>query len=185
VDEAGNDGSGTGVYAQRYTADGTRAGGELRVTTTAGNQGYFGLAVGIDDFGRVALAYTSPDGDGNGIFLQRLDGSGALIGGEVRVNGAAAGNQAYPTLAVDPAGNFTVGWTHGSADLRDGDIYSQRFTTGGVRLGPEARMNASTAGRQRFPALALTPAGTGVVVWDGVGPDDNEGIFFQRFGGRG
>ena len=65
----GQDGSGDGIYAQRYNADGSAAGGEFLVNTeTSGNQ--FGPAIALDVDGDFVVAWQSvgQDGSGDGIY---------------------------------------------------------------------------------------------------------------------
>ncbi len=83
VDDEGNfiitwesntqDGSGTGVYAQKYNNQGQPIGEEFQVNTfTASNQS--NSVVGIDGNGNFAIAWQSDgqDGSGTGIFAQRF-----------------------------------------------------------------------------------------------------------------
>lgn len=51
-----------------------------------------------------------------------------------------------------------------SLDLKQ-DIYVQRFTPGGLRLGDEVRVNPVTASNQRDPAIAALDNGGFVVAW--------------------
>lgn len=60
----GQDGSNSGVYAQRYSADGTAQGGEFQVNvTTAGEQS--NPSIDMDDSGRFVIAYNCQNLDGN------------------------------------------------------------------------------------------------------------------------
>src|SRR4029450_3988044 len=93
------DGSGTGVSAQRYDPTGVRRGGEFRVNTyTTGNQ--YLPAVGSAANGSFVIAWSSvgQDGSGDGIFAQRYDAAGAPRGSEFRVNTVTAGAQSFPAL---------------------------------------------------------------------------------------
>jgi hypothetical protein len=72
-DHSGQDGSGDGVFAQRYTSAGVPFGGEFRVNTyTTDWQGHPGVAVHPD--GRFVVAWDSYTQDGSswGIFGQRF-----------------------------------------------------------------------------------------------------------------
>ena len=66
----GQDGSGWGVYAQRYNAAGVAQGGEFRVnTTTTGDQA--NPAVAMTPVGAFVVTWDSPDGSYDGVFAQR------------------------------------------------------------------------------------------------------------------
>ena len=70
----GQDGSGSGVYARRFSIDGTPDGGEQLVNTfTASSQTY--PAIAMNDNGNVIIAWHSigQDGDSVGIFAQRFE----------------------------------------------------------------------------------------------------------------
>ncbi|MEO1076243.1 MAG: flagellar hook associated protein, partial [Bacteroidota bacterium] len=83
----GQDGSGTGIYAQRYTAEGTPAGAEFQVNTSTLNDQVV-PSVGIDEDGDFVIAWASylQDGDGYGIYAQRYAADGLPQGSEFQVN---------------------------------------------------------------------------------------------------
>src|SRR5262249_50877964 len=102
------DGSGWGVYAQRYTAAGVALGGEFRVnTTTAGDQEY--STVAMDPSGNFVITWSSLGGGNTGIYAQRYNAAGAAQGGEFRVDLPNQGSQdLFSTVAMDAAGDFVV-----------------------------------------------------------------------------
>jgi hypothetical protein len=119
------DGSKTGVYAQRFTAAGTRAGTEFRVnSTTLGVQS--GPAVTGLDNGGFVITWTSPDGASTGIFGQRYNSTGTPVGGQFRVNKTAARAQEKSSIAALKDGGFVVVWSSGEEDETPG-IYGRRF----------------------------------------------------------
>src|SRR5215212_3119970 len=61
----GQDGSGYGVYFQRYNAAGAPIEGSVRAAeTTFGNQ--YGASVGMDDAGNIVVAWATENQDGSG-----------------------------------------------------------------------------------------------------------------------
>lgn len=77
------DGSGEGVYAQRYTRDGQRLGEEFLVnSTTAGDQRLWALSV--DKSGNVSIQWQvlAEDGQPLGVSQQVFDADGNPVGGE-------------------------------------------------------------------------------------------------------
>jgi hypothetical protein len=77
--EAG--GSSSSVVGQRYDASGQPVGAQLDYALFSGVQGNAQVALTGD--GRVLIAWTSQDsqdGDADGIFAQRYDAQGALLG---------------------------------------------------------------------------------------------------------
>lgn len=107
----GPDGDGDGIFARRYSADGTPLGVEFRVNTViAGAQS--APAVAMDAQGRFVVVYAAPDADGNGIYARRYAASGsALDAAPFRVNVGTAGRQVEPDVAAAPDGATVVAWS--------------------------------------------------------------------------
>ena len=76
-------------------------------------------------------------------------------GGEFRINTTTAGDQTYPAVAMDSAGDFTVTWTSSGQDGSAGGIYAQRYNSSGVAQGGEVQVNTTTAGDQTTPDIAM------------------------------
>src|SRR5262249_22584628 len=95
------DGSGYGVYGQRYDASGAPLGGEFLInTTTASDQAYSSVA--MDGAGNFVVSWTSFDQDAagtNGVYAQRFDASGVAQGTEFRLNSTVGGDQQYSSVA--------------------------------------------------------------------------------------
>src|SRR4051812_15025163 len=109
----GQDGSGWGVYGQRYNAAGVAQGSEFRVNVaTAGNQNQ--PSVAADATGNFVVTWTSENidgaGEGLGVVAHRYNAAGVAQGGEIHVNTYTGGDQVYSRVAMDDAGNFTVVW---------------------------------------------------------------------------
>jgi len=70
---ADQDGSGWGVYGQRYSAKGIARGGEFRLNAEAtGDQMYPELAAALNGENRVVAVWQSPDGSSTGAFVARV-----------------------------------------------------------------------------------------------------------------
>jgi hypothetical protein len=195
VDGAGNfvvvwrsntqDGSGEGIFGQRFGAQGTALGAEFRVNSyTPLNQEYAAVASGADGAFVVVWASDGQDGSGSGVFGQRFDAAGNARGAEFQVNGYTSSHQLFPSVAADAAGNFVVAWT---SDGQDGDgygVFARRFTAAGAARGVEFRVNALTSSEQFAGEVASDAAGNFVVTWSALGQDGSGyGVFAQRFGG--
>ncbi len=107
----GPDGDGDGVFARRFSADGTPLGAEFRVNTViVGAQS--APAVATDAQGRFVVVYAAPDADGNGIYARRYAASGsALDAAPFRVNVGTAGRQVAPDVAAAPDGATVIAWS--------------------------------------------------------------------------
>lgn len=96
-----------GVYLQRFNADASRFGPELRVSPYSGTDPQVAMAAD----GRFIVAWQGPDGDGSGIFAQRFLADGSFYGNALWVNESAANSQSKPLLGLADGGTFIVKWT--------------------------------------------------------------------------
>jgi hypothetical protein len=162
---------------------------EFRVNTfTTGSQ--HDPNVDSNGSGAFVVAWTSPqDGSGDGVFAQRFANSGAPIGPEFQVNTFTTGTQYQPAVAMDQAGNFVVVWSSQGQEGAGAEVYGQRFSSSGVPLGSEFRVNTFTTGDQHRPDVGSDPSGNFLVVWqDGADPGGGaagRGIFGRSYDSTG
>jgi Ca2+-binding RTX toxin-like protein len=183
----GQDGSGYGIYAQRYDAVGSVQGDEFLVNTTTDSDQYELTVTALADGGFV-IAWTSfgQDGSGYGIYAQRYDGLGAVRGGEFLVNTTTASAQVNPTIAALADGGFVIAWTAYGQDGSGNGIYAQRYDGLGAAQGGEFLVNTTTASEQVNPTIAALADGGFVIAWTAYGQDGSGyGIYAQRYDGSG
>ena len=182
----GQDGSGHGIYVQRYDANGVPQGAETRVNTVTA-LGQEIPAIAPLQGGGYVIVWTSftQDGDSFGVYAQRYDANGAAQGGETRINTTTADDQSLPSVAALADGGYVVAWNSNGQDGSSYGIYAQRFDANGAADGAETRLNTVTASAQRFPAIATLASGDYVVAWQSTLQDGSgEGVYAQRFGGN-
>jgi hypothetical protein len=172
------DGSGAGIFGQRYASSGSPLGPEFRVNTYTTSPQLL-PSVASDSAGNFVVAWTQWDG-GIDVFGQRYDSTGAPLGSEFRVNSYTPGYQSSPDIAADSSGNFVVVW-HRFYFV--GDIFGQRYAGSGAPLGPEFQVTTSP-GYQYNPSVASDASGNFVVVWQGSTPD-GDNVFGQRYASSG
>jgi hypothetical protein len=180
------DGSGAGVYAQRYNAAGVAQGGEFRVNTTTANAQVIPM-VAMDAVGNFVVVWQSTGQDGSleGIFGQRYNAAGVAQGGEFGVNVTTAGNQYLDDIAMDAAGNFAVSYSSALDGSGDG-VYVRRFDAAGNPLSGEVRANTTTTNDQNWSSVAMDPNGNYVVAWRSNLQDGGSGgIYAQRYNAAG
>lgn len=183
----GQDGSGYGVYQQRYNADGSKAGGETVVpTTTTGPQHYSDIA-SLGDGGWVVTWSSRPALDANGfeIRMQAYNADGTKQGTEVQVNATVLNDQTMSNVIGLDTGGWVVVW---QSENNDGvtDIYQQRYNSSGAKLGSETVVNTVTVSDQFNPAIARLDGGRWVVAWSSYGhAGDASGIYAQIFNADG
>lgn len=175
------DGSGYGVYGQRFNASGVAQGSEFQVnTTTLNNQ--WSATVAMDASANFVVAWESQgqDGSGYGIYAQRYDASGAALGGEIAVNTTTSLDQRYEHIDLNGNGDFVISWHSSNQDGSGLGVYAQQFASDGTRIGGEVLVNTTTNNAQQDSTVAY--AGNNVViVWSGEGSGDALGTFAQRF----
>jgi hypothetical protein len=177
----GQDGSGWGLYGQRYQANGTPLGNEFRVnTTTAGSQ-LWPCQTALADGGFVVTWHShGQDGSKIGVYGQRYRANGTPRGNEFRVNTTTAGSQYYPSVAALADGGFVVTW---QSYLQ---VYGQRYRANGTPRGNEFRVNTTTADAQRDASVAALADGGFVVSWDSLLQDGSGwGVYGQRYRANG
>jgi hypothetical protein len=169
------------------SAQGNPVGPEFQVNTYTPFSQYF-PAIGADSSGNFVVAWISSeqDGSGRGVYGQRYDSAGAPLGSEFRVNTYVTNHQNVASVAVDPAGNFVIGWYSHGQDGSGYGAYAQRYSSSGAPLGPEFRVNSYTPGFQVGPMATFQPSGDFVMVWGGYGPGTvNRDVFGQRYARSG
>ena len=118
--------NGWDIYARSFTGAG--AGGAMgRVNTSvAGDQ--YAPRVGVigTDF-LVVWTSLGQDGSREGVFGQFLNGGGAVVGGEFRVNTTTAGPQMQQAVGSDGASQFVVVWTSYTGLPYNFDLFAQRY----------------------------------------------------------
>ena len=178
----GQDGSGAGVFGQRYDAFGAAQGAEFRVNVhTTLYQSY--PAVAADAAGNFVVVWQSglQDGGDDGVFARRYDAAGTPQGGEFRVNVYTTGDQTHPTVSVDAKG-FVAVWRSSGQDGSSTGIFARRYDTSGAPQGDEFLVNSYTTSFQTRPAIASDASGRFVVAWLSNGQDGSSyGVFGQRF----
>ncbi|HSQ54628.1 MAG TPA: hypothetical protein VLM40_02700, partial [Gemmata sp.] len=150
-------------------------------------------AAAADAQGNYVVVYQSwedaGDNSGFGIYakLFSADGKPIDLNGNgidddaMLVNTTTLSSQSNPSVASDGAGNFVVVWQSARQDGDGYGIFARKFNGFTKQwTGPEFQVNATTAGDQTNPKVAMDGAGNFTVVWQS--PDaDGTGIFGRRF----
>jgi hypothetical protein len=184
---AGQDGSGDGIYAQRYNAAGLEQGAEFKVNTYTINRQLYS-SVAMDSDGDFVISWTSgaQDGSGYGIYAQRYNAAGETQGLEFEVNMYTTSNQLYSTVAMDADGDFVISWSSSDQDGSDFGIYAQRYNAAGEAQGLEFQVNSYITGSQRISTVAMDADGDFVISWSSSGQDGSGyGIYAQRYNAAG
>jgi len=122
------DGSGYGVYAQRYNASGVALGGEFRVNSyTTNTQSMPTIAMDADGDFVVSWSSSGQDGNDYGVYAQRYSATGLAQGAEFKANTFTTLRQLASAVALDADGDFAITWSSASQDGAGTGIYAQRY----------------------------------------------------------
>jgi hypothetical protein len=193
ADDGGTDGSGWGVFAQRYDAAGVPQGAEFRINTTTYSTQYE-PSVAAYTGGFVvtwANAAGNVDTSSYGVFGTRFDNAGNVVqtGGqsEFQVNTYTTSHQWESDVAAYSNGSYVVVWR---SEGQEGDgysgVYGQRYASNGNKLGGEFHVNSHVSDYQFAPRVATLSDGGFVVVWQSRGQDGwDDGVYGQRYDASG
>lgn len=179
----GQDGSGTGIFAQRYSDTNTPIGIEYRVNTHTTNNQLYPVA-SMDSSGDFLITWWSLDQDGDdyGIYAQRFDSSGVSQGAEFLVSSVTAFDQRYARSVYLADGSFIITWSDGN---RDGDgfgVFARKYSATGTAVGDEFQVNTTTTNNQWRSSVSSDLAGNFVIAWISEGQDgDLDGIYAQCY----
>ena len=183
---SGADGSGWGIFAQRYDSNGNPIGSEFQVNTfTPNHQEY--SAIGMDDAGNFVITWHSwaQDNSSNydyGIYAQRFDSNGNSVGSEFQVNMTTYGDQWIPSVTMNSTGKFLITWNNGSQKTSENDVYARLYNPNGTPVTSEFKVNTYTPGFQADPSEAMDDDGNFVVTWKSSEQDGSSwGIYAQRY----
>ena len=185
------DGSGRGVFGQRFAANGAPVGPEFRVNKfTTGDQ-YRPAIATVDTTGAFVVVWNSmgQDGSGPGLFGQLYSAAAVPVGPEFQVNTYTPGAQ-YRAAVTAISGGFVVAWQDGSAPGAGSPgrgIFAQRFVgSPSTPLGSEFQVNSYTTGFHGSPAVSGWSNSLFVVAWHSDGQDGSGlGVFAQRYDAAG
>lgn len=160
--DASLDGSGPGIVARRYAANGSPIGSEFLVNTiTSGSQSQ--PVVASHGSGAFVVAWNN-----NGeIVARRYSFLGAPVEGtEFAVNTWTTGTQSSPAVAVEGDGELVITWNSNGQDGSGYGVYARRFDVAGVpKDASEFLVNQTTSGLQADPAVAVDGSGDFVIAW--------------------
>ncbi len=183
----GQDGSGYGVYQQRFTSDGVAYGNELQVNSYTSGDQYGPSITGLSDGGWVITWHSDvQDGSGYGVFQQRFTSSGTASGNEVQVNTHTPAPQGSSAVTALSDGGWVVTWESEYQDGSSFGIYQQKYSITGLTDGAESRVNTTTLGCQATPSVTALSDGGWVVTWRSEGQDGSGwGVYQQRYSNAG
>ena len=168
----GQDGSGWGIFAQRFNSSGEKLGTEFQVNTFVGSTQTEPSVSGLENGGFVITwqsNYQQGDSD-YGIRAQRFDADGNKVGNELHVNTFTNYHQWRPSVSKLSDGGFVITWWSSSNPGGNGwDVYAQRYNSSGIKVGTEFRVNTYVYDSQLQPSVTYSQNGGFAVSWFSYG----------------
>lgn len=168
------------IQARVYAADGTARTNPFDVMVRTPLSIVRVPAVAMDDAGKFAVAWIS-ETNPTGIRLQRFAAAGSPSGVATTVSDARDDAEFdHPALAMNPAGDFVVGWEavfYGSG-LPDGIFFKRYTVTDGV-YGAQQKAGIAGKAPDFYERAAVALGEDGEVLVAGQG---NDRVYVQAFG---
>ncbi|MDL1983033.1 MAG: DUF4347 domain-containing protein, partial [Deltaproteobacteria bacterium] len=120
------------IFAQRFNASGVAQGDEFQVNTnTTDHQTMASVSMASSGEFVVTWRSANQDGDNYGVYGQKYDAAGVVLGDEFLVNTTTAGLQQSPSVAMSDADSFVVAWS-GAGPVDTLGIFAQRYADNGL-----------------------------------------------------
>lgn len=163
----------SGIYGQRYAADGSPAGSQFQVTTYGGSPS----VTGLQDGGFVVITYSG----GDGLYGQRYTSNGTPVGSVFLVDERGS----HASVAGLSDGGFVVTWQEWMGEYYT-DIFGQRYAADGTPVGSVFLVNTNRDFRQDEASVTGLSDGGFVVTWtSGLLSREDQGIYGQRYAADG
>jgi len=176
-----NDGSGPGVYARLYSAQGEALGAAQRInSTTAGRQNRPAAAFSEGQGFMVLWQGATGERFRTRIYGQRLDSAGQKIGGQIEVSHGALEYEYDPSLVATPRGTYIAAWMLWDSSFPRA-VRGRELNADGSPFSDEINVSTSRVDAQYRTALAAHPVDGVLAVWEGF-PNHRAGIAAQRLG---
>lgn len=162
-----------GIHAQVIDNDGVAIGSQMSINTYTPNTQMHPCAASTGDAYIVVWQSSSNDGSGYDIHARLLDNDAIPAGDEFEVNQATSSDQENPSVAALNGAYFVV-WH--KSDGSSFDVYGRLVAADGTFLTDESIINTYTTFIQRYPRVT-TAGNRYLVVWEGYGAEDTDGIY--------
>lgn len=157
------------IYGQIISSNGSFIGNNFKVNDDSGINQQHAPKVAVSPQGWFVVTWYDNRLGNDDIYIQRFDSLGNKLGVNVKVNADSQGaRQAFPDIATDGAGHFTVVWV----DWRNGtypsnpDIYSRKYDTLMTPITDEIMINTDNSQKaQREPCIAADRMGNVAIIW--------------------
>lgn len=162
-------------------------GDEFQINTMTSDFQHMPSIAALEDGSQVIVwASFNQDGHDHGIFGQRIDAAGGMIGSEFQVNDYYISNQFEPAVAALSGGGFVVTWSSLNQDGNSWGVFGQQYDALGGPVGEMFQANSMTTYGQRFSTVTGLEDGGYVITWTSEHQDGSySGIYGQSYNSDG
>jgi hypothetical protein len=141
-------------YYQRYNYNSEPQGGNIRVSNDTNDSHQAIPAIDVDKTGNFVIAWMDNRNGDYDIYCQKFNGNGEPQGSSVRVNDdVGIHDQKLPAIAVEEPGQIILTWQDDRNE--NWDIYGQRYSSSGIKIGNNFIVTEIEEGDQEFPDVSL------------------------------
>jgi hypothetical protein len=179
----GQDGSGWGVYAQRYANNGTLLGKEFQINSFTIDEQSQAWGVTLDQNSFV-IAWQSFNQDGSdfGIYMKLYANNGSALTEEIPVNIYTQSKQGYPSISSNDLDEILILWGSYGQDGSDYSVYGRYYFNNGIAITDEFQINMYTNDDQSQASAAAIRNNQWVAAWHSNGQDGSSyGIYANIF----
>ncbi|MDD7805538.1 MAG: Ig-like domain-containing protein, partial [Endozoicomonas sp. (ex Botrylloides leachii)] len=178
--DSAQDGSGQGIFAQRFTADNEGL-GQYRVNSyTSGNQRDPSVT-GLNN-GSYVITWEGPGSeDTRGVYFRLHNANGETLV-ETLVNTTTSGTQYYPQVTDLVDGGYVITWSSDHQGVNN--LYARRFNNKGEPQGDEFLVNALPGDEYSSDVISLNDGGF-LVSWHGDLAGSGHDSYAKRFNADG
>jgi len=175
------------IYAQRYSSNGYPISENFKVNDGLGAQmdfyNHFVPSIAIDFEGNFIISWLEARDGISNIYGQRFNEDGIKSGANFIINDEDGSNPSGPpTIGMNKDGQIVITWSDHRNSFGTPDIYAQRYTIDGNKIGENFQVNdeTSSSSMQFEPNVCIDTNGNFNIVWSD-GRNGNFEIYAQRF----
>jgi hypothetical protein len=170
------------IYARRFSNEGIPLSDDFKVNNDFTNKKQLNSDIKVDDNGNFIICWEDHRfGYFGEIYSQSYLNDGTPVDENLKVNDdLTSGNQEWPAIAKDTAGNFIIAWVDARSSGKA--IYAQRYTTEGIPIGNNFIVTDDTIDNYtQKPSIAINLDGSFVITWGDFREAEIYNIYAQRF----
>ncbi len=163
------DGSGWGVFGQRFDASGAPVGSKFQVNDTFNNNQRW-ATVAMDAAGNFVVVWTSENQDSttHSVYARGFNADATEAFAEFKVNTydvLPSDAQKNPSIAMASDGRFVIAWEGEGLGVTHGILFRRFNADGSPRDAADRVANAFDRGMETTPTVAINDSGDFAIVW--------------------